>query len=76
MAKVKQVLNAVSVEEAKKKRICHRNRKKHSIASGERCVVIRDPASGGKRNYCVECGNAILDAAADDLQSLRTELNG
>jgi hypothetical protein len=76
MAKVKQVLNAVSVEEAKMKRICHRNRKKHSIAGGERCLVIRDPASGGKRNYCVECGSAILDVAADDLQALRSELDG
>lgn len=76
MAKVKQVLNAVSVEEAKKKRVCHRNRKKHSIAGGERCLVIRDPTSGGKRNYCVECGNEILDVAAGDLQVLITELNG
>lgn len=75
MAKVKQVLNAVSVEEAKQKRICHRNRKKHSIAGGERCLVVRDSASGGKRNYCVECANAILDVAADDLEELRTDLN-
>jgi hypothetical protein len=75
MAKVKQVLNAVSVEEAKQKRICHRNRKKHSIAGGERCLTVRDPASGARRNYCIECGNAILDVAADDLEALRAGLN-
>jgi len=75
MAKIRQVLNTISVEEAKKKRICHRNRSKHSIAGGERCLVVRDPASGGKKNYCVECGNAIIDIAADDLARLRTQLN-
>jgi hypothetical protein len=76
VAKIKQVLNLVAVEEAKRKRICHRNRKKHVISGGERCLVVRDPASGGKRNYCVECGNEILDVAADDLHALRTGLNG
>lgn len=76
MAKIKQVLKSVAVEEAKKKRICHRNRKKHAISGGERCLVVRDPSSGGKRNYCVECGNQVLDVAADDLHALRTDLNG
>jgi hypothetical protein len=75
MAKVKQVLNHVSVEEAQRKRICHRNRKSHPIAAGERCLTVRDPSTGGKRNYCSDCGNEILDVAADDLADLRTTLN-
>lgn len=75
MAKTRQVLSFLSVEQAKRRRICHHARKKHSIASGELCLVVRDPASGGKKNYCQECGNAILDVAADDVESLRHELN-
>jgi hypothetical protein len=75
MPKVRRVLGVVSVEEAKRNRNCYHDRRKHSITAGEHCLVIRDPASGGKKNYCVECGNAILDAAADDLSRLRSDLN-
>jgi hypothetical protein len=74
MAKVKQVLKDVSVEVAKRKRKCH-HKKTHSVAQGESCIVVKDPSTGGKRNYCIECGNAILDIAADDLNELRSELN-
>jgi hypothetical protein len=38
------------------------------------CLVIKDPASGGSKNYCPECALAILDQAADDLQQLRDQL--
>lgn len=38
------------------------------------CLVIKDPISGGSRNYCPECALAILDVAADDLQTLRDAL--
>lgn len=75
MAKVRQLLNAASVEVAKRQRICHRNRRSHSIAGGDRCLVVRDQANASKKSYCVECGNEILEKAADDLNELQSSLN-
>jgi hypothetical protein len=74
MAKVRQLFNAVSVDTAKRKRICHHNRAKHHVAAGERCLVIRDPTNNATKNYCVPCGTAILDRAQEDLDGLRLEL--
>jgi hypothetical protein len=54
--------------------VCHRDRRRHSIEQGTLCLVIKDPASGGSKNYCPECALAILDQAADDLQQLRDQL--
>lgn len=71
MAKVRRVLGACSIETAKRRRVCHRNRKKHSIPMGTCCLVIKDPVSGGSKNYCPDCAMAILDTAADDLEQLR-----
>lgn len=76
MAKVREILGHVSVETAKGKRICHRNRRAHSIAKGEPCLVIREPASGGSKNYCVACAAAILARAAEDLAALRRAFVG
>lgn len=73
MAKVRQLFNRVEVQTAKRQRICHHNRKKHSIAKEERCLVIREP-DGGSKNYCVECGSEILDRAAEDLANLQNKL--
>jgi hypothetical protein len=73
MAKVRQLFNPVAVETAKKKRICHHNRRNHEILKDEKCLVIKD-ANGGKRNYCVVCATAILDRADTDLDDLRTDL--
>ena len=75
MAKVRQLLNPVSVQTAQRPRICHHSRKQHAIATGERCLVIKDP-NGGSKNYCLECGGAILDRAGDDLETLRRYLAG
>ena len=74
MAKVRQLLNAATVETAKGRRICHHNRKRHEVLVGERCLVLKDPTSGGSKNYCVECGTAILDRCQEDLDDLRDEL--
>lgn len=76
MAKVREILGHVSVETAKGKRICHRNRRAHSIAKGEPCLVIREPASGGSKNYCVSCAAAILKCAEADLKRLHQHLSG
>jgi hypothetical protein len=70
MAKVREILGHVSVDTAKGKRICHRNRRSHSIAKGDVFLAIRDPASGGSKNYCVACAETILERAAADLAAL------
>jgi hypothetical protein len=74
MPQIRRVLGAVTVETASRRRICHRDRKKHMISKGGACLVIKDDASGGSKNYCVPCGQAILDQAADDLHVLRERL--
>ena len=66
MPKVREVMGHVSVETAKGDRICHRNRKSHGIAKGELCLVIREAASSGSKNYCLVCAAPILEQAAQD----------
>lgn len=74
MAKVRRVLGAVRIEVAQRKRICHHDPKNHSIKKGTTCLVIKGPSGDGDKNYCVDCGLAILGQAADDLAGLRTAL--
>jgi hypothetical protein len=74
MAKVRRVLNTVTIEVAQRKRICHHNRKHHSIEKGTSCLVIKDASGEGQKNYCLTCGLEILGQAADDLASLRSSL--
>ncbi len=75
MAKIRQLLNGAVVQVARRQRICHRNRTKHSIAANTKCLVIKDGASGGTRNYCPECAHDILARAEVDLAALRAELS-
>lgn len=75
MAKTRQLLNGASVEMAKRRRICHHNRNKHSIAANTKCLVVKDPASGGSKNYCAQCAADILARAETDLVALRVELS-
>lgn len=74
MPKVREVLTHVSVETAERRRICHRNRKSHSITQGEVCLVIREPASSGRKNYCRVCAAPILERASKDLVDFRAAL--
>lgn len=75
MAKVRQLLHGASVEVAIRRRICHHNRKQHSIAANTKALVIKDPASGGSRNYCPACAEEIFGQVEVDLAALRTELS-
>jgi hypothetical protein len=75
MAKTRQLLNMASIETAVRRRVCHHNRKKHAIAGGTKCLVIKDAASGGSKNYCPECAEAIFASIEDDLSILRTKLS-
>lgn len=74
MPQTRRLLGAASVEVASRKRLCHRNRRQHSVPKGGACLVVKN-ADGGSKNYCPECALAILDQAADDLQSLRDQLS-
>lgn len=62
MAMVRDIITHVEVEVAARVRICHHNRKKHSISSGQACLVIR-AHDGGKKNYCPICAQEILGKA-------------
>jgi hypothetical protein len=74
MPQIRKVLSACTVEAAKRRRICHRDRKNHSIEAGSACLVIKEAGLGSTKNYCVLCASVILDQAADDLQRLRDQL--
>lgn len=74
MPKVREVLAHVSVETAGRQRVCHRNRAAHVVAKGETCLVIRQAASSGSKNYCRVCAVSILEQAAQDLVDLRAAL--
>ena len=75
MPQIRRVLGACTIETAQRLRTCGRDRKGHPIEKGTRCLVIKDPVSGGRKNYCPQCALAILDKAADDLQVLRDQLS-
>ncbi len=73
MAAIKSLLIRLEVETASKKRICHRNRKKHSVGAGEVCLVTIDDM-GGKKNYCKVCYAEMLNKAQNDLDGIKTQL--
>ncbi|HUC13753.1 MAG TPA: hypothetical protein VMS00_04805 [Acidimicrobiales bacterium] len=75
MPQIRRVLGACNVETAKRRRVCHRDRRRHAIEQGTLCLVIKDHVTGGSKNYCPQCALAILDQAADDLQALRDTLS-
>lgn len=75
MPQVRRILVGLSIETAMRRRLCHRERKAHSIPRGGVCLVIKDAASSSSKNYCPTCALAILDVAADDLQRLRDSLS-
>lgn len=75
MPQVRKLLGACTVEIAARRRICHRDRKNHTIEKGAACLVIKGAASTGKKTYCLTCALAILDQAATDLDALRAGLS-
>jgi hypothetical protein len=74
MAKVRQLFNDVTVEVAKRQRICSHNRNGHKILKDECCLVIKNADGAGYKNYCVACGTEILHRASEDLQKLSGRL--
>jgi hypothetical protein len=68
MPKVRDILVHVTVEEAVRKRKCHRSGA-HRVAAGEVCLVVREAL--GHKQYCRECAAPILDLAAARLAEIR-----
>ena len=73
MAQIKDILCHISVEIADRKRICHRHRRKHSIQSGEACLIVKD-GSGYKRNYCLPYAIDLLKAARSRINEISNDL--
>ena len=74
MAKVTQILRTASIETAVRRRVCHHNKKKHSVPAGTKCLVIKDSASGSRKNYCPQCADEIFASVDVDLATLRAQL--
>ena len=74
MPAIRRLLKHVEVATAGARRICHRNRKKHSIKKGEDFLLIRDQDGQGSKNYCCVCAQPILQRAQDDLNKLAAGL--
>lgn len=72
MPAVKNVLRHLSVEVAKRKRQCWRNRSEHVILKGDRCLVIHEGQECA--NYCIPCAKEILAVANGMLLTLDSEL--
>jgi hypothetical protein len=75
MAQVKDILVHVEVEIAGARRICHRDRKKHSITKGIACLAVYE-SDGQRRNYCGPCAKAILTKAKIKLAGIEEQLKG
>lgn len=72
MAKVRNVLIPATIEVAKAKRKCGRN-KKHAIVKGDKCLVLKDASTGYPKNYCEHCAIEIIERGVESLASLRGE---
>jgi len=71
MSIVRDIITHVEIEVAARVRICHHNRRKHSISSGQSCLVIHEHG-GGHKNYCPVCAKEILSKAKVKLIQLES----
>ncbi len=58
--------------EAKKKRTCSRG--ECQIKMGEKCIEVNVPGTMGKKTYCCDCFEEILEQSQGDLDKLKNEL--
>jgi hypothetical protein len=73
MAAIRDIVAHVDIEVAERKRICHRNRRKHSVLSGQKCLAIHEH-DGGRKNYCLPCAIEILGKAKAKLFALEQDI--
>lgn len=69
MAKVRDILIDVKIEQAQRQRKCRRNTA-HTIAKGEWCLVVRTNATNDDYSYSQEAAKPMLDAAWVKLKNL------
>ena len=70
MPAVKDVLRHVTTHIAGKQRKCYRQPRKHVIAKGDLCLVVRDGPQK-QSTYCMTCAREILDLAEIRLEGLQ-----
>jgi hypothetical protein len=69
MAKVRDILIDVKIEQAKGQRKCRRN-KSHVIGKGEWCLVVRTNATKDEYSYSRDAAKPMLDAAWAKLKTI------
>ena len=69
MAAIKSLLIRITTEVTDRKRICHHNRKNHSITAGELCLVTIDDM-GGKKNYCHLCADQMIKKVQAEIRDI------
>ena len=69
MPKVRDILVDVKIEQAQRQRKCRRNTS-HTIAKGERCLVVRTNATNDDYSYSRDAAKPMLDAAWAKLKVL------
>jgi len=62
MAKVRDILIDVKIEQAQRQRKCRRS-KSHIITKGEWCLVVRTNATNDDNSYSRDAAKPMLDAA-------------
>lgn len=72
MPPTKRILKHVRVEQAARKRKCHRNAD-HEIEGGDKSLAVYDDL-GGRRNYCPDCAKPIVDQAQAEIEKIRKDL--
>lgn len=69
MAKVRDILIDVRIEQAQRQRKCRRNTS-HTIAKGEWCLVVRTNATNDDYSYSRDTAKPMLDAAWAKLKTI------
>jgi hypothetical protein len=73
MAAIRDIITHVEIQVASGKRICHHNRRQHSVPSGGKCLAIHDH-DGGRKNYCLSCAMEILAKAKVKLLAMEHDI--
>ncbi|NLR69255.1 hypothetical protein HGI47_00005 [Novosphingobium sp. ERN07] len=69
MAKVRDILIGVRIEQAQRQRKCRRNTS-HTISKGEWCLVVRTNATNDDYSYSRDAAKPMLDEAWAKLKTI------
>ncbi len=73
--RTKEILHTADFKKAAlrgPRRICHGNRRDHSIPPGSWCFTVKDGL--GEKGYCLECARVILERGREKLNDLFAKL--